>query len=248
MKNNYYNKRFLLEELDIEEQRDRIQQIITTCIETFEEIVESSYRLSSFRDDSEQINVGQLIPSYILNNNFLRRPSDFMKLRNIYNQDEIKLDCYLRLPNYKKNKIDNLYNYISKYFEKGGYDDYKLINKIVNKLQPLLNIYNASYFDDFFITLEYKNNPSRVTIKHKFKPLETTTQKESFYLDTGYEKAIAYIKSLYSIGRNALRQGNKEIRNIWNNIIGNSYYDDRQFYDSDFLTNDFVKYWNSKKQ
>ena len=41
MRNNYYNKRFLFEELDIEEQRDRIQQIITTCIETFEEIVES---------------------------------------------------------------------------------------------------------------------------------------------------------------------------------------------------------------
>ena len=56
MRNNYYNKRFLFEELDIEEQRDRIEQIITTCIETFEEIVESSYRFSSFRDDSEQIN------------------------------------------------------------------------------------------------------------------------------------------------------------------------------------------------
>ena len=243
MKNNYYNKRFLFEELDIEEQRKRLEKIIKVCIVTFGKIVEQSRKYPEFQDNSDVLNIGKIYPNYILNEHHIKSASDVDRIHNYLNKyNEIQLYCQLKI---NSSKYDGLYdlNNFKNFLElqTRGYNNFKLVSKDILNLVKKLKKYNfGSWGLDFYIQMHYKFGENYLTIEYMFQP--ETTNSDTFDLEKEYPQILRYIEQLYKIGKRAFQQYHRISTEGWNNILDKAQQIDPQLYD--FLTYDFIENWN----
>lgn len=250
MKNNYYNKRFLFEELDIEEQREKLEQIIVTCIDTYEKLVNKMQKYSMFQDHPEIkiISIGEVYPVYRLNGHTLKGPYDISKIRSYLNKyDEIQLLCWVEFKNNKKYwrfyDPGEFEDFLNTQIKK--YQDLKLIVRDILNLAEELREYPFNYWDqNFNVQIDYTFNRGYVHLKYKFWPLSKCN--ETFNLEEEYPQIISKIKQIYQVGNEMLSQYYEITTQGWKDIFKKAQRINPQLYD--FLTSDFVEDWNKSRK
>ncbi len=247
MKNNYYNKRFLFEELDIEEQRDKLEQIIVLQLNIFDKLAKQMNKYPEFKDNDNMINIGKFKPEYRLNIHHLKGSSDIDSIHEYVNKyDEILFQCNFYAISRKYTGFydyDKFETFLDYQAEKNN--KLELITKdISNFAKKIRQQYGFDGWRDnnFKIEMTYKfNKDYYVHIMYRFKPVYI--ESKIFNLEKEYSKIIKYAKELYSIGKEMLQQYHNVFENGWNNILNKAKKINYQLYY--FLAYDFVEDWNN---
>ena len=242
-----YDKKIklLIEDVIDDNNKNKKEQIIITCMEIFDKIVEYARKFPEFNDGSHIPNIGIANPLYIIDNKKLISSSDFYKIQDQLNyKRNISLRCKIQFyhSNYDiLSQPKQLRNFLLDQAEKCDALRYianeieEIVNNIISKCR-IGNYYN----DDFSVYMELQNG---VLIIYSFEPVYASNRIIFSNLYADYKKILKYIPSLYTKGCNALRQYHKIIDEGWNKILNIAQRRDPELYD--FLINDFVKDWNN---